>query len=73
MTSLVPQSPIDTGKQIINKSGGTEDVNARIHKAKVACLIMRNIWKAKQIKLNSKARIFNSNVKSLLFYGLEIW
>ena len=54
---------------IINKSGGTEeDVKAPIPKARVTFLKLR-IWKAKQIKLNSKLRIFNSNVKSVLFYG----
>ena len=29
--------------------------------------------KAKQIKLNTKLRIFNSNVKTVLFYGSETW
>ena len=54
---------------IINKSGGTEeDFKAPIPKVRVTFLKLR-IWKAKQIKLNSKLRIFNSNVKSVLFYG----
>ena len=44
----------------INKSGGTEeDVKARIQKARVAFLILRKVWKAKQIKPNIKLRIFN--------------
>ena len=41
---------------IINKSRGTEEyVKARIQKARVALLI----WKAKQIKLNTKLRKYN--------------
>ena len=47
----------------IHKHGGTEeDVKARIPKARVAFIMLRNIWRAKQIKTNTKLRIFNSNV-----------
>ena len=43
----------------INKNGGTEeDVKARIQKARVAFLMLRKNWKAKQIKINTK-RDFN--------------
>ncbi|KAK2140144.1 hypothetical protein NP493_5959g00012 [Ridgeia piscesae] len=31
------------------------------------------IWSAKQIKTNTKLRIFNSNVKAVLLYGTETW
>ena len=31
------------------------------------------IWRAKQIKTNTKLRIFNSNVKAVLLYGSETW
>ena len=58
----------------INKNGGTEeDVKARIQKARVPFIILRNIWRAKQIKTNTKLRIFNSNVKAVLLYGSETW
>ena len=51
----------------MNKNGGTEeDVKATIQKARVAFIMLRQIWKAKQIKINTKRRIFNSNVKALL-------
>ena len=34
----------------INKNGGTEeDVKARIQKARVVFIMLRNIWRAKQI------------------------
>ncbi|KAK2183276.1 hypothetical protein NP493_316g02064 [Ridgeia piscesae] len=57
----------------INKHGGPEeDVKARIQKARVA-FIMRTIWRAKQIKNNTKLRIFNSNVNAVLLYGSETW
>ena len=58
----------------INKHGGTEeDVKARIQKARVAFIVLRKIWRAKQIKTNTKLRIFNSNVKAVLLYGSETW
>ena len=56
------------------KNGDTEeDVKTRIQKARVAFIMLRNIWRAKQIKLNTKLRIFNSNVKAVLLYGSETW
>ena len=42
--------------------GTEEDVKARIQKARVAFIMLRKIWRAKQIKINTKLRIFNSNV-----------
>ena len=56
----------------INKHGGTEeDVKARIQKARVAFIMLRKIWRAKQIKTNTKLRIFNSNIRAVLLYGSE--
>ena len=58
----------------INKNGGTEeDVKARIQKARVAFIMLSKIWRAKQIKINTKLRIFNSNVEAVLLYGSETW
>ena len=49
-------------------SGTEEDVKARIQKARVAFIMLRIIWRAKEIKLNTKLNIFNSNVKAVLLY-----
>ena len=58
----------------INKNGGTEeDVKARIQKARGAFIMLRTIWRAKQIKTNTNLRIFNSNVKAVLLFGSETW
>ena len=44
----------------INKNGGTEeDVKARIQKARVAFIMLRKIWRAKHININTKLKIFN--------------
>ena len=58
----------------INKNGGTEEyVKARIQKARVAFIMLRTIWTAQHIKINTKLKIFNSNVKAVLLYGSETW
>ena len=54
----------------INKNEGTKEAfKARIHKARVAFIMLGKICRAKQIKTN--LRIFNSNVKAVLLYGSE--
>ena len=35
--------------------------------------MLRKIWRAKQITINTKRRIFNSNVKAVLLYRSETW
>ncbi|VDP41826.1 unnamed protein product [Schistosoma mattheei] len=59
---------------IIDEHGGSDaDVKARIRKARAAYLQLRNIWNSKQLSTNTKARIFNTNVKTILLYGAETW
>lgn len=59
---------------VIAVDGGTEeDVKARIGKARTAFNILNKIWKTKNISLNTKLKIFNSNVKTVLLYGSETW
>ena len=49
---------------VIDKEGGTDvDVGARIGKARAAFNMLGNIWKSKEIRTETKLRIFNSNVK----------
>ncbi|XP_018646720.1 map-kinase activating death domain protein,putative [Schistosoma mansoni] len=47
------------------------DVRARIGKARAAYLQLKNIWSSKQLSTNTKVRIFNTNVKTVLLYGAE--
>ncbi|VDP00733.1 unnamed protein product [Schistosoma margrebowiei] len=59
---------------IIDEHGGYDaDVKARIGKARAAYLQPRNIWNSKQLSTNTKVRIFNTNVKIVLLYGVETW
>ena len=59
---------------IVNTQGGTEaDVKSRIGKARSAFIQMRNVWSSKEISRQTKIRLFNTNVKSVLLYGAETW
>lgn len=59
---------------IIDKTGGTkEDIKIRIGKARGAFKSLKNIWKDRNISIKTKLRLFNSNVKSVLYYGSETW
>ncbi|KAI8503757.1 hypothetical protein Bbelb_187280 [Branchiostoma belcheri] len=59
---------------VVDQQGGTDrDVTTRIGKARAAFVMLRNIWAARGIRIATKLRIFNSNVKSVLFYGSETW
>ncbi|VDO57021.1 unnamed protein product, partial [Schistosoma margrebowiei] len=57
---------------IIDEEGGSDaDVKARIGKARVPYLQLRNIWNSKQLSTNTKVRIFNTNVdvKTFTYLG----
>ncbi|VDP30666.1 unnamed protein product [Schistosoma margrebowiei] len=59
---------------IIDEQGGSDaDVKQRIGKARAAYLQLRNVWNSKQLSTNTKVRIFNTNVKTVLLYGAETW
>ncbi|VDO78036.1 unnamed protein product [Schistosoma margrebowiei] len=59
------------GSNIDEQGGSDADVKARISKARVAFLQLKNIWNSKQLSTNIKVRIFNTNVKAVLLYGAE--
>ena len=58
----------------VTQTGGTdEDVKARIYKARHTFANLHKVWSSKNIRVNTKLKIFNSNVKSILLYGSETW
>ncbi|VDP02214.1 unnamed protein product [Schistosoma margrebowiei] len=61
------------GSIIDEQSGSDADGKTRIGKAREAYLQLRNIWNSKQLSTNTKVRIFNTNVKTVLLYGAETW
>ncbi|VDP27347.1 unnamed protein product [Schistosoma margrebowiei] len=51
---------------IIDEQGGSDaDVKARIGKARIAFLQLKNIWNSKQLSTNIKVTIFNTNDKTV--------
>ena len=59
---------------IVNGQRGTDaDVKTRIGKARAAFLQLKNVWASRDLSLNTKIRLFNSNVKAILLYGAETW
>ena len=53
---------------IVTKDGGTEaDIAARIGKARAAFKQLKNVWRSSDLSRKTKIRIFNSNVKSVLY------
>jgi len=59
------------GSVIAVDEGTERDVLVRIGKARTAFLLLRPVWRSKEISLRTKLRIFNTNVKSVLMYGAE--
>lgn len=59
---------------VMSENGGTEEnIIARIRKGQMMFSMLMPVWKANAIRLRTKLRIFNANVKSVLLYGSETW
>jgi hypothetical protein len=50
---------------------GADDVTNCIKKGNVTFVQLYRIWKNKNIRIKTKLKIFNSNVKAILLYGCE--
>jgi len=58
---------------IDNTRGTEEDIKARIRKAQTAFSALNKIWHSTTYSMQTKLRIFNTNMKSVLLYGCETW
>jgi len=59
---------------IVAENGDTSSkVNARIQKTRGSFSKLRRVWLSKSLRKDTKIRIFNACVKSVLLYGCEIW
>ena len=61
------------GSKMSNTGDGEVETQARLAKASQAFASLRSTWKARNIRLKTKLRIFKSNVISTLLYGSESW
>ena len=50
-----------------------EWMKMEIGKARGAFIMLKKMWTSKGVSTETRMRIFNSNVKSVLFYGCEKW
>lgn len=59
---------------VISTDGGTDkDISVRMGKARYAFRVLQPVWLSRQPSLNTKTRIFSTNVKSVLLYSCETW
>ncbi|XP_065928714.1 uncharacterized protein [Magallana gigas] len=57
---------------VVDRLGSTDsDIKSRIGKARTAFPMLKNVWAFKNIRITTKLRILNSNVKSILLDGVE--
>ena len=61
------------GSKITSDGDATSEVENRIPKARAAFASLRNIWKSSVITIQTKIRIFKSNILGVLLYGSESW
>ena len=59
------------GSKMSNTGDGEVEIRARLAKASQAFTSIRSTWKARNIRLKTKLRIFKSNVISTLLYGSD--
>ena len=58
----------------IDKQGcRNADIKIRIQRVHTTFAAMRNIWSSRNITTQTKLRLFNTNIKSVLLYGSETW
>ena len=59
---------------VVDETGGSDsDIRSRLNKAKQAFAILKPLWRNKNIHHNTKIRILNTNIKTVLLYGSETW
>ncbi|KER25325.1 hypothetical protein T265_07200 [Opisthorchis viverrini] len=51
----------------------TDEVNARICKARAASANLRYLWRQNGLSLNLKGRVYQATVRAVLLYGCETW
>jgi hypothetical protein len=61
------------GSIVAENEGTSREVNARIEKTRESFSKLRTVWLSKSLGKDTKIRIFNACVKSVLLYGCEIW
>ena len=61
------------GSIISSDNGAKKDIQSRLAKARAAFHRLQPIWKSRNFSINTKLKLYNSNIKSVLLYGSECW
>ncbi|KAG7298484.1 hypothetical protein JYU34_018114 [Plutella xylostella] len=61
------------GSKITPNGGTDEDIGNRINKARGAFAMLSPVWRSSAFRLQTKIRLFNACVKTVLLYGCETW
>jgi len=61
------------GSVVAEDSGASTDVNVRTEKARGSFSKLRKVWLSTSIRKDTKIKILNACVKSVLLYGCESW
>ena len=61
------------GSKITTDGDSAKDAMVRIRKASQTFGMLKPIWKSKQLRLETKLRLYNRNVLCVLLYGSECW
>ena len=61
------------GGVVTSKGGCDEDISNRLCKAKAQFRRLRKIWSSSSFSIQTKVKLFNSLVMSVLTYGSETW
>ncbi|VDO68553.1 unnamed protein product [Schistosoma margrebowiei] len=51
----------------------SDEISARIRKARLAFANLRHLWRRRDIRLSIKGRLYCAAVRSVLTYGSETW
>ncbi|CAH8548641.1 unnamed protein product [Schistosoma curassoni] len=51
----------------------SDEISARIRKARLAFANLRHLWRRRDIRLSIKGRVYCAAVRSVLIYGSETW
>jgi hypothetical protein len=61
------------GSCISSDCSVTDEISARISKARIAFANLRHLWRQKGISLGLKGRVYQTTVRAVLLYGSETW
>jgi hypothetical protein len=61
------------GSCISSDGSVTDEVEARVSKARIAFANLRHLWRQKGLSLGLKGRVYNATVRAVLLYGSETW